>query len=79
MKQTITPILFTSGALCIAVIMLGLVAGADQKSAFHFFREWGFIIPSLLVGLVLIAFGVVTMLQVKNELARQSAQPQPPR
>jgi hypothetical protein len=73
-KRTIIPIMLTVGALCLIVIGLGL--SADEESPFHVFRGIGFLIPVLLIGLTLLAFGVLTMLQVKNELDKLNEQEQ---
>lgn len=73
-KRTIIPIMLTVGALCLIVIGLGL--GAGEESPFRVFRGVGFLIPVLLIGLTLLAFGVLTMLQVKNELVKLAQQEQ---
>ena len=65
-KQTIIPIMLTVGLICLIVVGMGLVAG--EESPFKVFRMMGFAVPVALIGLTLLALGVLTMLQVKNEL-----------
>lgn len=68
-KQTLIPILLSQGVLFPLIATYLLVLGEESPLAGH---AW---IPlSLLgIGLVLLLFAVVTMLQVRNQLAQMAA------
>jgi len=68
-KQTMIPILLTAGVILIGVTVWSFVLGDESPLA-----QLAYVAFSLLgIGIVLLAFAVVTMLQVKHQIARIEA------
>jgi hypothetical protein len=68
-KRTIIPILLTLGVLCPVLGLLGFLV--PSTSPLSVLRGGWFSVPFVLIGLMNLAFAIVTMLQVKHELERQ--------
>jgi len=68
-KRTIIPVLLTLGALCPTLGLLGFFV--SPISPFAKLAEGWFSISFVLIGLVMLGLGVLTMLQVRNELSKR--------
>ena len=64
-KQTMIPILLTMGVMLSGIAVWSFMLGEESPVAGHAWIP----IAVLVIGLVMLGFGVVTMLQVKNQLA----------
>ena len=63
------PVLLTLGFLCPAVCIVGRMS--DEMSPLAAFARIGFVIPTMLVGLLFLALAGVTIFQVRSELERK--------
>src|SRR5262249_20946546 len=66
-KRTIIPPLLTLGAICFSVIILAFVS--DSESPFYGLRQWWFALTMALLAILFLTFAVLTIMQVKGELA----------
>ena len=68
-KRTIIPILLTLGIVCPFTALTGFFVG--PFSPFAKLTVWWFSVPFVLIGIVMLILGILTMFQVRNELARR--------
>ena len=71
-KRTIIPILLTLGLICPTLAIVGF--SAPSTSPLSVLRSGWFSLPFILIGLLNLAFAIITMLQVRDELERQRRQ-----